>query len=81
MVCEELLGELIKYQMRQKENPDVLRVNPDYYKMLLEQLAYPEWLIKRKMNRVNQTLLGINIEITGKIKKFELQKNKKLAES
>ncbi|EOP68304.1 hypothetical protein KOW_03513 [Bacillus cereus VDM006] len=81
MVCEELLGELIKYQMRQKENPDVLRVNPDYYRMLLEQLVYPEWLIKRKMNTVNQTLLGINIEITGKIKKFELQKNKKLAES
>ncbi|MBC6976051.1 hypothetical protein H9I32_27905 [Bacillus sp. Xin] len=81
MVCEELLGELIKYQMRQKGNPDVLRVNPDYYIMLLEQLAYPEWLIKRKMNMVNQTLLGINVEITGKIKKFELQKNKKLAES
>ncbi|HEK9104068.1 hypothetical protein KFD70_27235 [Bacillus pfraonensis] len=81
MVCEELLGELIKYQIRQKGNPDVLRVNPDYYRMLLEQLAYPEWLIQRKMNMVNQTLLGINVEITGKIKKFELQKNKKLAES
>ncbi|MBC6972981.1 hypothetical protein H9I32_11500 [Bacillus sp. Xin] len=81
MVCEELLGELVKYQMRQKGNPDVLRVNPNYYRMLLEQLAYPEWLIKRKMNTVNQTLLGINVEITGQIKKFELQKNKKLAES
>ncbi|MEN1934212.1 hypothetical protein AAIE21_01085 [Paenibacillus sp. 102] len=81
MVCEELLGELVKCQMHQKGNPDVLRVNPDYYRMLLEQLAYPEWLIKRKMNTVNQTLLGINVEITGEIKRFELQKYKKLAES
>ena len=81
MVFEELLEELIKYQMCQKGNPDVLRVNPDYYRMLLEQLAYPEWLIKRKMDMVNQTLLGINVEITDKIKKFELQNIKMLAES
>ncbi|TKH18378.1 hypothetical protein FC697_21260 [Bacillus wiedmannii] len=77
MVCEELLGALTDYQLRHGSNPDVLKVNPDYYKMLLEQLAYPEWLIQRKENVINRTLLGITIEITDKIDKFELSKVKK----
>ncbi|UIJ67036.1 hypothetical protein LW858_01550 [Bacillus cereus] len=48
MMCEELLQALVQYQMQQRENPNTLRLNPDYYRMILEQLAYPEWLIQKK---------------------------------
>lgn len=43
MVCEKLLQALVQFQMQQRENPNTLRLNPDYYRMILEQLAYPEW--------------------------------------
>ncbi|MEK4710795.1 hypothetical protein [Bacillus sp. FSL R10-2780] len=45
MVCEELLEALIHYQNREGRNPDILRLNPDYYQIILQQLAYPKWLI------------------------------------
>ncbi|MED2983188.1 hypothetical protein P4311_17465 [Bacillus thuringiensis] len=76
MVCEELLRAIRDYQMRHGRNPDVLQMNSDYYRMLLEQLAYPEWLVQRKENARNRTLLGITVEITDKIDKFEMSKEK-----
>ncbi|WP_459503112.1 hypothetical protein [Bacillus sp. C1] len=72
MICEELLKRLVEYQVLQKRNPDVLRLNPDYYRTLLEQLAYPEWLIEKQMSMSDKKLLGIHVEITDEVEKFEL---------
>ncbi|MEB9667798.1 MULTISPECIES: hypothetical protein [Bacillus cereus group] len=40
MICEELLQALVQYQMEQVEKPNILRLNQDYYRTVLEQLAY-----------------------------------------
>lgn len=81
MICEELLYELAEYKMLQGEKPDLLRINPNYYKMVLEELAYPEWLIRKKEKMKEWELLGIRIEITDQIEKFEMRRTKNLAKS
>ncbi|MBX0352974.1 hypothetical protein ACW4EZ_21570 [Bacillus toyonensis] len=81
MVCEELLCELVEYQMLQGEKPNLLRINPNYYRMILEDLAYPEWLIRKKQKVKYHDLLGIRIEITDQIEKFEMRIVKEVAES
>ncbi len=73
MVCEKLLQALIQFQVKQGGNPGTLRLNPDYYKIILEQLAYPEWLIKRKMLNLEQTFLGIKVELTHEVQTFEIK--------
>ncbi|QWI73079.1 hypothetical protein ER45_029335 (plasmid) [Bacillus mycoides] len=80
MVCEKLLQALVQYQMQQGRNPDTLRLNPDYYRTILEQLAYPRWLIKRKIRNLEQTFLGIQVELTHEVKTFEMRRRKKVAE-
>ena len=77
MVCEELLCELVEYKMLQGEKPDLLRINPNYYRMILEDLAYPEWLIRKKEKMKEHELLGIRIELTNQIEKFEMRIVKK----
>ncbi len=67
--------------MLQGEKPDLLRINPNYYRMILEDLAYPEWLIRKKQKVKEPDLLGIRIEITDQIEKFEMRIVKKVAES
>ncbi|MBJ8100947.1 hypothetical protein JDS98_23085 [Bacillus cereus group sp. N11] len=81
MVCEELLCELVEYQMLQGEKPNLLRINPNYYRMILEDLAYPKWLIRKKQKVKDHGLLGIRIEITDQIEKFEMRIVKEVAES
>ncbi|MGN4766212.1 MULTISPECIES: hypothetical protein [Bacillus] len=81
MACEELLCELVEYKMLQGEKPNLLRINPNYYRMILEELAYPEWLIRKKKKVKNHGLLGIRIEITDQIEKFEMRIVKEVAES
>ncbi|MGR6001733.1 hypothetical protein ACT7C7_29655 [Bacillus cereus] len=73
MICEELLCELAEYKLLQGEKPELLRINPNYYRMILEELAYPEWLIRKKEKRKECDLLGIRIEITDQIEKFEIK--------
>ncbi|MDA1681031.1 hypothetical protein [Bacillus cereus group sp. TH152-1LC] len=73
MVCEKLLQALVQFQMQKGANPDTLRLNPDYYRMILEQLAYPEWLIYRKMVNLEQIFLGVPVELTNEIKTFEIR--------
>ena len=51
MLNEELLEALIKYRKFNGKNPDILQVNPRYFRSLLEELNYPEWLIKRKKQK------------------------------
>ena len=60
--------------MLQGENPDLLRINPNYYRMILEDLAYPEWLIRKKGEKMkDHELLGIRIELTNQIETFEMR--------
>ncbi|PEP81912.1 hypothetical protein [Bacillus toyonensis] len=73
MVCEKMLHALVQYQMQKGANPDTLRLNPDYYRIILEQLAYPEWLIQRKMKNLEQTFLGVPVELTNEINTFEIR--------
>lgn len=72
MACEELLQSLVQFQMQQRGNPNTLRLNPDYYRMILEQLAYPEWLIQKKIMNLEQIFLGVSVELTNEIKTFEI---------
>ncbi|MCQ6530933.1 hypothetical protein [Bacillus mycoides] len=67
--------------MLQGETPELLRINPNYYRMILEELAYPEWLIRKKEKVKEHELLGVRIEITDQIEKFEMSVVKKVAES
>lgn len=73
-MCEKLLQALAQYQIHQGENPNTLRLNPGYYRMILEQFAYPDWLIKRKLMNLGQTFLGIPVEVTDEIQMFEIRK-------
>ncbi|MED1406670.1 hypothetical protein P4U07_28625 [Bacillus mycoides] len=74
MVCEELLQALVQYQMQQGEKPDALRVNQGYYRSVLEQLAYPDWLIEKKIKNLDQTFLGVQVELTYEVRTFEMKK-------
>ncbi|CCW08351.1 Phage protein [Bacillus sp. GeD10] len=49
--------------------------------MILEDLAYPEWLIRKKQKAKEHELLGIKVELTDQIEKFEMRIVKKMAES
>ena len=77
MMCEELLQALVQYQMQQGEKPNTLRLNQDYYKTVLEQLAYPDWLIDKKIKNLDQTFLGVQVELTSEVETFEMRRIKK----
>ncbi|OUB37586.1 hypothetical protein BK708_01460 [Bacillus thuringiensis serovar yunnanensis] len=81
MMCEKLLEALVQYRMQQGRSPDILRLNPDYYRMILEQMDYPDWVIKRKLRNLEQTFLGIQVELVHEVKMFEMRRIKKVAES
>ncbi|PEN77321.1 hypothetical protein CN553_31290 [Bacillus cereus] len=72
MLNEELLEALIKYQRFNGEKPDILQVNPQYFRSLLEELNYPEWLIKKKETETKKSVLGVAVELTDEVEKFEL---------
>ncbi|WP_228415004.1 hypothetical protein [Bacillus thuringiensis] len=77
MMCEELLQALVQYQMQQGEKLSTLRLNQDYYKTVLEQLAYPDWLIEKKIKNLDQTFLGVEVELTSEVETFEMRRIKK----
>ena len=81
MMCEKLLQTLVQYQMQQGEKPDTLRLNQDYYRTVLEQLAYPDWLIEKKITNSDQTFLGVKVELTSEVETFEMRRVKKVAGS
>lgn len=72
MLNEELLEALIKYRSNNGENPDVLQLNPIYFRNLLEELNYPEWIIKKKETEMKKSILGVPVELTNSIKKFKM---------
>ncbi|MED2764122.1 hypothetical protein P4283_18965 [Bacillus thuringiensis] len=48
MLNKELLEALFKYRRIEGRQPNIVRVNPIYFRNLLEELNYPDWLIKKK---------------------------------
>ncbi|ANN30896.1 hypothetical protein A9498_04045 [Bacillus thuringiensis serovar coreanensis] len=80
MMCEELLQALVQYQLQQGEKPNTLRLNQDYYRAVLKQLAYPDWLIEKKIKNLNQSFLGVQVELTREVETFEMRQIKKVAE-
>ncbi|PFE67383.1 hypothetical protein CN316_20490 [Bacillus cereus] len=73
MLNEELLAALVNYQkINNGKSPDKLRINPIHFKNLLEELGYPEWMIKKKEKETTKKLLGVPIELTEEVQKFEI---------
>ncbi|MBK5428553.1 MULTISPECIES: hypothetical protein [Bacillus] len=74
MLNEELLEALIKYRRMKGKNPDILQVNPAYFRNLLEELNYPEWIIKKKEIEAEKktSLFGVAAKLTDEVGKFEL---------
>ncbi|MGE6594837.1 hypothetical protein [Bacillus proteolyticus] len=72
MLNEELLEVIIKYKRNTGRNPDMLKLNPIYYRNMLEELNYPEWIIKKKMTEMKKSIFGVPVELTDAVEKFEL---------
>ncbi|HDR7413692.1 TPA: hypothetical protein QCX14_003820, partial [Bacillus toyonensis] len=53
-------------------NPDVLKLNPTYFRNILEELNYPQWIIKKKMTEMKKSIFGVSVELTDAVEKFEL---------
>ncbi|HDR7985674.1 TPA: hypothetical protein QCY63_003964 [Bacillus cereus] len=72
MLNEELLEVIIKYKRNTGRNPDLLKLNPIYFRNILEELNYPEWVIKKKMTEMKKSIFGVPVELIDAVKKFEL---------
>ncbi|PEI50712.1 hypothetical protein [Bacillus toyonensis] len=72
MLNEELLEVIIKYKRNTGRNPDMLKLNPNYFRNTLEELNYPHWIIKKKMTEMKKSIFGVPVELTDAVEKFEL---------
>ncbi|GAB6523947.1 hypothetical protein [Bacillus cereus] len=72
MLNEELLEVIIKYKRNTGRNPDMLKLNPTYFRNILEELNYPYWIIKKKMTEMKKSIFGVPVELTDAVEKFEL---------
>ncbi|HDR7435994.1 MULTISPECIES: hypothetical protein [Bacillus] len=72
MLNEELLEVIIRYKRNTGRNPDVLKLNPTYFRNILEELNYPQWIIKKKMTEMKKSIFGVPVELTDAVEKFEL---------
>ena len=72
MLNEELLEVIIKYKRNTGRNPDMLKLNPTYFRNILEELHYPHWIIKKKMTEMKKSIFGVPVEVTDAVEKFEL---------
>ncbi|PEO77353.1 hypothetical protein [Bacillus toyonensis] len=72
MLNEELLEVIIKYKRNTGKNPNILKLNPRYFRNILEELNYPEWIIKKKMTEMKKSIFGVPVELTDEVKKFEI---------
>lgn len=54
MLNEELLEVIIKYKRNTGRNPYMLKLNPTYFRNILEELNYPQWIIKKKMTEMKK---------------------------
>ncbi|EEM55720.1 MULTISPECIES: hypothetical protein [Bacillus cereus group] len=72
MLNEELLEAVIKYKRNTGRNPNMLKLNPNYFRSILEELNYPEWIIEKKMTEMKKSIFGVQVELIGEIEKFEI---------
>ncbi|MGR6001384.1 hypothetical protein ACT7C7_26455 [Bacillus cereus] len=72
MLNEELLEVIIKYKRNTGRNPDMLKLNPTYFRNILEELNYPHWIIKKENDRNEKSIFGVPVEVTDTVEKFEL---------
>ncbi|MBK5495330.1 MAG: hypothetical protein QM671_26875 [Bacillus sp. (in: firmicutes)] len=72
MLNEELLEVIIRYKRNTGRNPNMLKLNPTYFRSILEELNYPEWIIKKKMTEMKKSIFGVPVELTNEVKKFEI---------
>ncbi|MGE1105898.1 hypothetical protein ACQJ2X_07595 [Bacillus wiedmannii] len=72
MLNEELLEAIIKYKRNTGRNPNMLKLNPTYFRSILEELNYPEWIIKKKMTEMKKSIFGVPVELTDEVKEFEI---------
>ncbi|HDX9648827.1 TPA: hypothetical protein ROY02_005212 [Bacillus cereus] len=72
MLNEELLEVIIRYKRNTGRNPDVLKLNPTYFRNILEELNYPQWIIKKKMTEMKKSIFGVSVELTDAVEKVEL---------
>ncbi|MCU4815680.1 hypothetical protein OCF43_07365 [Bacillus cereus] len=72
MLNEELLEAIIRHKRNTGKNPDVLQLNPTYFRNILEELNYPQWIIKKKMTEMKKSIFGLPVELTDAVEKFEL---------
>ncbi|PEA90114.1 hypothetical protein [Bacillus thuringiensis] len=72
MLNEELLEVIIRYKRNTGRNPNVLKLNPTYFRNILEELNYPQWIIKKKMTEMKKSIFGVSVELTDAVEKFEL---------
>ncbi|HDR7635977.1 MULTISPECIES: hypothetical protein [Bacillus] len=72
MLNEELLEVIIKYRRNTGRNPDMLKLNPTYFKNMLEELSYPKWIIKKKMTEMKKSIFGVPVELIDVVERFEL---------
>ncbi|MEK4672584.1 MULTISPECIES: hypothetical protein [Bacillus] len=63
---------MIRYKRNTGRNPDVLKLNPTYFRNILEELNYPQWIIKKKMTEMKKSIFGVSVELTDAVEKFEL---------
>ncbi|MCU4785061.1 hypothetical protein ACD650_11090 [Bacillus anthracis] len=72
MLNEELLEAIIKYKRNIGRNPNMLKLNPTYFRSILEELNYPEWIIEKKMTEMKKSIFGVPVELIDEVEKFEI---------
>ncbi|PFS71200.1 hypothetical protein COK56_29685 [Bacillus cereus] len=72
MLNEELLEAIIKYKRNTGRNPNMLQLNPTYFRSILEELNYPEWIIEKKMTEMKKSIFGVPVELIDEIETFEI---------
>ncbi|HDR4365049.1 TPA: hypothetical protein QCP64_001428 [Bacillus cereus] len=72
MLNEELLEAIIKYKRETGRNPNMLKLNPTYFRSILEELNYPEWIIKKKITEMKKSIFGVPVNLTDEVKEFEI---------
>lgn len=71
---EEVFKAITNYQQINGKRPTSLKMNPTYFRNLLKELNYPEWLIEQKATEKTKSLLGISVELTDELKTFKIYK-------
>ncbi|MED2761597.1 hypothetical protein P4283_05805 [Bacillus thuringiensis] len=72
MLNEELLEVIIRYKRNTGRNPNMLKLDPTYFRSILEELNYPEWIIKKKMTEMKKSIFGVPVTLTDEVEKFEI---------